>query len=192
MTPEPLGEVTRILQSIQEGDPAAKDRLMHLVYDELRGIASDLLCHEDKPHTLQPTALVHEAYLRLDQGRVLSQAPDRHYFFAAAAQAMRQILVDHARRRRTEKRGDGWQRLPLDAVLDYFEQENLDVVALHEALGQLAALNERQSQVVVLRFFGGLTVAEVGEQLGVSTSTVESDFRMARAWLHRAIKGANP
>src|SRR5262249_59719126 len=111
------------------------------------------------PDTLQPTALVHEAYLRLDRAQVLQRAPDRHYFFAAAAHAMRQVLVDHARRRHAEKRGDGWQRLALDAVLDFFRRENLDVLALHEALDDLAALNERQSQVVVLRFFGGFTVA---------------------------------
>ena len=189
MTSQPQGEVTRLLRSLQEGDSAAKDRLVRLVYDELRDIAAGLLCQEG-PNTLQPTALVHEAYLRLDRGQVLRRAPDRHYFFAAAAHAMRQVLVDHARRRRAEKRGDGWQRLALDAVLDFFRQENLDVLALHEALDDLAALNERQSQVVVLRFFGGFTVAEVGEQLGVSTSTVESDFRIARAWLHRQIRGA--
>ena len=190
MTSQPQGEVTRLLRSLQEGDPAAKDRLVRLVYDELRGMAAGMLCQEGGPNTLQPTALVHEAYLRLDRGQVLRRAPDRHYFFAAAAHAMRQVLVDHARRRRAEKRGDGWQRLALDAVLDFFRQENLDVLALHEALDDLAALNERQSQVVVLRFFGGFTVAEVGEQLGVSTSTVESDFRIARAWLHRQIRGA--
>jgi RNA polymerase sigma-70 factor (ECF subfamily) len=189
MTCDPRGEVTRLLHSVQKGDPEARERLVCLVYDELRGLATGLLCREDGPNTLQPTALVHEAYLRLDRGQVLSRAPDRHYFFAAAAQAMRQVLVDHARRRRAEKRWDGRQRVALDAVLDYFHQENLDVVALHEALDELAALNERQSRVVVLRFFGGCTVAEVGEQLDVSASTVESDFRLARAWLHRQIKG---
>jgi RNA polymerase sigma-70 factor, ECF subfamily len=191
MTSEAQGEVTQLLRAILEGDPGAKDRLVRLVYDELRGIANSLLRQEGGPKTLQPTALVHEAYLRLDRGQVLSRAPDRHYFFAAAAQAMRQVLVDHARQRRAEKRGDGRQRVALDAVLDYFHQENLDVVALHEALDELAALNERQSQVVVLRFFGGFTVVEVGERLGISTSTVESDFRLARAWLHRQIKGGS-
>jgi RNA polymerase sigma factor (TIGR02999 family) len=189
MTSQPQGEVTRLLRSVQEGDPAAKDRLVRLVYDELRGIATGLLCQEGGPDTLQPTALVHEAYLRLDRAHVLRRAPDRRYFFAAAAHAMRQVLVDHARRRRADKRGDGWQRLALDAVLDYFRQENLDVLALHEALNDLATLDERQSQVVVLRFFGGFTVTEVAEQLGVSVSTVENDFRLARAWLHRQIQG---
>jgi RNA polymerase sigma-70 factor, ECF subfamily len=192
MTSEPQGEVTLLLRSILDGDARAKDRLVGLVYDELRGIATGLLCQETGPNSLQPTALVHEAYLRLDRGQLLSRAPDRHYFFAAAAQAMRRVLVDHARRRRAEKRADGRQRVALDAVLDYFHQENLDVVALNEALDDLAALNERQSQVVVLRFFGGFTVAEVGEQLGVSTSTVESDFRLARAWLHHQIKEVSP
>jgi RNA polymerase sigma-70 factor, ECF subfamily len=189
MSSESPGEVTRLLRSALDGDAGAKDRLVRLVYDELRDIATGLLCQESGPNTLQPTALVHEAYLRLDRGQALSRAPDRHYFFAAAAQAMRRVLVDHARRRRAEKRADGRQRVALDTVLDYFHQEDLDVEALHEALDELAALNERQSQVVVLRFFGGCTVAEVGAQLGVSTSTVESDFRLARAWLHRRIKG---
>jgi RNA polymerase sigma factor (TIGR02999 family) len=162
---------------------------MHLVYDELRGIAAQFVLDEDAAQTLQPTALVHEAYLRLDSGGTLGSAPNRRFFFAAAARAMRQVLVDHARRRHTEKRGEGWRRVPLDAVLDYFERENLDVVALHEALDELAALDERQSNVVVLRFFGGFTVAEVANQLDMSVSTVESDFRLARAWLHRQIKG---
>ena len=189
MTPEVQGEATRLLHAIQEGDAWAKDRLIHLVYDELRGIAAKFLLEEDAARTLQPTALVHEAYLRLDKDGVLGSAPNQRYFFAAAAQAMRQVLVDHARRRNTEKRGDGWRRVPLDAVLDYFEREKLDVVALHDALDELAALDERQSQTVVLRFFGGFTVPEVAEQLGVSVSTVESDFRLARAWLHRQIKG---
>jgi RNA polymerase sigma factor (TIGR02999 family) len=192
MTSEPPGEVTRLLQSIQQGDREARDRLVGLVYDELRGTAAGLLYQEGKSHTFQPTALVHEAYLRLDRGQVLSRAPDRHYFFAAAAQAMRQVLVDHARSRRAEKRGNGRQRVALDAVLDTFHEENLDVVALHEALDELAQLNERQSQVVILRFFGGFTVAEVSEQLGISVSTVESDFRLARAWLHRRIKRTSP
>ncbi len=189
MTSEQQGEATRLLHAIQQGDAAAKERLIELVYDELRGIAARFLLDEGTSQTLQPTALVHEAYLRLDGDGVLGNAPNRHYFFAAAAQAMRQVLVDHARRRRTEKRGDGWRRVPLDVVLDYFERENLDVVALHEALDELMTLDTRQGQVVVLRFFGGFTVCEVAAQLGISVSTVESDFRLARAWLHRYIKG---
>jgi RNA polymerase sigma factor (TIGR02999 family) len=189
MTPDVQGEATRLLHAIQEGDAGAKNRLIHLVYDELRDIAAGLLLQEDKSPTLQPTALVHEAYLRLDRDGALGGAANRSYFFAAAAQAMRQVLVDHARRRHTEKRGDRWRRVPLDTVLDYFDRENLDVVALHDALDELAALDERQSTVVVLRFFGGFTVAEVADQLDVSVSTVESDFRLARAWLHRQIKG---
>jgi RNA polymerase sigma factor (TIGR02999 family) len=187
MTPKQQGEVTRLLQNIYQGDGAAKDRLVRLVYDELHGIAAGLLHQHGGSETLPPTALVHEAYLRLDAARVFAGAPNHHYFFAAAAQAMRQVLVDHARCRQAEKRGKGKQRVALDAVLDYFCQQNLDVVALHEALNDLAALNERQSQVVNLRFFGGFTVAEVAEQLGVSVSTVESDFRLARAWLHRQL-----
>jgi RNA polymerase sigma-70 factor (ECF subfamily) len=189
MAPNEPGEATRLLHAIQEGDARAKERLIELVYHELHDLAAKLLVHEDPSATLQPTVLVHEAYLRLDSGGVLAAAPNRHYFLTAAAQAMRQVLVDQARRRRTDKRGKGWKRVPLDAVLDYFERENLDVVALHEGLDELAALDERKSQVIVLRFFGGFTVSEVAEQLGVSVSTVESDFRLARAWLHQQISG---
>lgn len=192
MPPEALGEASRLLHAIQEGDATAMERLIDLLYHELRDIAAKLLAREDPSQTLQPTVLVHEAYLRLDNGGVLATAPNRHYFLAAAAQAMRQVLVDHARQRCASKRGKGWKRVPLDAVLDYFQQENLDVVALHDALDELETLDARQSKVVVLRFFGGFTVAEVAEQLRVSVSTVESDFRMARAWLHRQIKGGSP
>jgi RNA polymerase sigma factor (TIGR02999 family) len=189
MAPEPQGDVTRLLLAIQGGDGEAKHLLARLVYDELRGIAAGLLQQQDELQSLAPTALVHEAYLRLTRARTFDHAPNRHYFFAAAAYAMRQVLVDHARQRHAEKRGGGWRRVALDAVLDYFQQDNLDVIALHEALNELATFDERQSQVVVLRFFGGFTVPEVAEQLGVSVSTVESDFRLARAWLHRQIKG---
>jgi RNA polymerase sigma factor (TIGR02999 family) len=189
MTPEPPGGVTRLLQAIQDGDEGAKEQLLHAVYDELHGIAAGLFRQTGAADTLQPTALVHEAYLRLDRAGAFDSAPNRAYFFAAAAHAMRQVLVDHARRRRTDKRGDGWRRVPLDEVLDRFERDNMDVVALHDALNELAVLDGRQSQVVVLRFFGGLSVAEVAGQLGVSVSTVESDFRLARAWLHRQIRG---
>jgi RNA polymerase sigma factor (TIGR02999 family) len=189
MTPEQQGEVTRLLRAIQEGDADAKDRLVGLVYDDLHGIAGGLLHQQAGPETLPPTALIHEAYLRLERARTFDNAPNRNYFFAAAAQAMRQALVERARHRAAEKRGGDRQRVPLDAALDYFRQQNLDVVALHEALDDLAALNERQSQVVILRFFGGCTVPEVADQLGVSVSAVESDFRLARAWLHRQIQG---
>ncbi len=189
MAPEPLGAVTQFLHAIREGDGEAKDRLIHLVYNDLRRIAARLLFQEGTPITLEPTDLVHETYLCLVCSGVFDKAPNRHYFFAAAVQAMRRILVSHARRRRTEKRGEGWQRVAFDAVHDHNQQDNADIEALHEALDELARLDERQSQVVVLRFFGGFTVAEIADRLGVSVSTVESDFRLARAWLHRRIGG---
>jgi RNA polymerase sigma factor (TIGR02999 family) len=182
-------DVTALLREIRAGDRRARDRLVERVYGELRRVAAGLMRGEPADHSLQPTALVHEALASLFQAETLRRAPNRAYLFGAAARAMREILVDHARRRRAEKRGGGQRRLPLDAVLLYFEEQQVDVVGLHEALDRLAALNERQSQVVTLRFFGGFTVAEVAEQLGVSVSTVESDFRIARAWLRQQLAG---
>jgi RNA polymerase sigma-70 factor (ECF subfamily) len=120
---------------------------------------------------------------------VLDRAADRSFLFAAAARSMREILIDHARRRRADRRGGDRQRVPLDLVVDYFESQELDVVAVHEALDRLAKLNERQSQVITLRYFGGLTVPEVARALGVSVFTVERDWRFARAWLHGQLQG---
>jgi RNA polymerase sigma factor (TIGR02999 family) len=118
----------------------------------------------------------------------LEKAPNRRYLFAAAARVMRQVLVEHARKRAAGKRGGDQQRLPLDAVLDYFEAQHLDVVELHEALEQLSAVHARQGQVLTLRFFGGLSLEEVAEQLDVSVGTVQSDFRIARAWLRKQLE----
>jgi RNA polymerase sigma factor (TIGR02999 family) len=177
------GEVTTLLAQIQAGDGAARDRLVAAVYAELRAIAAGLMRRERAEHTLGPTALVHEALLRLLGQDFLDRAPNRACVFAAAARAMRQVLVDHARRRATARRGGGRQRVPLDAVLDLFERQVPDVLALDEALGELAALHPRQGQVVELRFFGGLSVPAVAEHLGVSVATVEGDFRKASAFL---------
>jgi RNA polymerase sigma factor (TIGR02999 family) len=143
-------------------------------------------------HTLQPSALVHEALLRLLDGDALADVPNRRYLFAAAAQAMRQVLVDHARRRHAARRLGERIRLPLDEALVTFEEQGLDVIALHDALDQLAESNPRQAQVVVLRFFGGLSIPEVAETLEVSDTTVEGDWRFARAWLHGRLGGAAP
>ena len=184
-------EVTTLLDEIRAGDASAKSKLVELVYQELRNLASGLMRRERAGHTLQPTALVHEACLRLLTPEMLGEARNRAHFFAAAARAMRHVLVDHARRRAADKRGGGQEPAPLDAVLDYFAKQNLDVVAVHDALTELADLHERQSQVVELRFFGGYTVEEVAEQLQVSVGTVESDFRKARAYLRsRLVKDA--
>jgi RNA polymerase sigma factor (TIGR02999 family) len=176
-------EVTTLLEQIRLGNAGARDQLVALVYDELRRLGGGLLRRERPGHTLQPTALVHEAVLRLFRPDALAAAQGRAQFLAAAARAMRQVLVDHARQRAADKRGGGRERLPLDDVLDHFAEQRLDLLALNEALTRLAGLHERQSQVVELRFFGGYTVEEIAEQLGVSVSTVESDFRKATAFL---------
>jgi RNA polymerase sigma factor (TIGR02999 family) len=176
-------EVTTLLEEMRAGSPGAREKLVELVYQELRRLAAGLLRHERPGHTLQPTALVHEALLRLLRADALGGAHNRAQFLAAAARAMRRVLVDHARRRAADKRGGGQAPLLLDEALDYFAAQRLDLLALHEALDQLAELHARQAQVVELRFFGGYTVEEIAEQLQVSVSTVESDFRKATAFL---------
>jgi RNA polymerase sigma-70 factor (ECF subfamily) len=175
-------EVTTLLDDIRAGNTDAKGKLVELVYQELRELASGLLRAERPGHTLQPTALVHEALLRLLRPNFLGKARDRAHVLAAAARAMRQILVDHARGRARGKRSGG-ERVPLDEVLDSFAEQKWDILAVHDALEVLAGLHERQSQVVELRFFGGYTLPEIAEQLDVSVSTVESDFRRATAFL---------
>ena len=176
-------EVTTVLDEIRAGNADARGRLVELVYAELRRVAAGLMRRERADHTLEPTALVHEAFVRLFDQNALEQARSRRYFFAAAARAMRQVLVDHARGRAADKRQAAGARVPLDETLEHFERRDLDVLALHEALEHLAGLNERQAQVIELRFFGGFTVAEVAELLDVSVSSVESDFRRASAYL---------
>ena len=187
MAGDAQADVTTLLDAIRAGKADAQDELVARIYAELRRLAAGLMRRERPGHTLQPTALVHEAVAQLLGQDVLARAPDRRYVFAAAARAMRQALVDHARRHGAGKRGGGRRREGLDAVLDYFKEQDVDVVALHEALEELAKSNERASQVVTLRFFGNFTVAEVAELLGVSVATVEGDFRLARAWLRRAL-----
>jgi RNA polymerase sigma factor (TIGR02999 family) len=176
-------ELTLILGRVRAGDEQARDELIALVYDQLRMVASRLMRRERAEHTLSPTAVVHEAVIRLLGDEVFDKAADRNFLFASAARAMREVLIDHARRRAADRRGGGRRRVPLDLVLEYFGQQGLDIVAVHEALDLLAELNGRQSQVMTLRYFGGLTVPEVAEALGVSVVTVERDWRLARAWL---------
>jgi RNA polymerase sigma factor (TIGR02999 family) len=162
---------------------------MPLVYDELRGLAERLLRNERPGHTLQPTALVHEAYLRLiDQTRVRWQG--RAHFFALASCTIRRILVDHARGARRVKRGGGRLRLSLNEDLVPTEDGQLDLIALDDALSTLAADHPDQARIVEMRFFGGLTIAETATVLGVSASTVEREWRFARAWLYRALTDA--
>jgi RNA polymerase sigma-70 factor (ECF subfamily) len=183
MAAEAGRDLTLILGQARAGDERARSELIALVYDELRQVASRLMRRERHDHTLPPTAVVHEAVIRLLGEAVFDRSPDRAFLFASAARAMREVLIDHARRRAADRRGGGWRRVPLDLVVDYFEEQGLDVVAVHEALDRLAQLNERQGQVMTLRYFGGLSVPQVAEALNVSVVTVERDWRLARAWL---------
>jgi RNA polymerase sigma factor (TIGR02999 family) len=187
-TLKPSADVTALLRELQAGNPAAGEQLVARIYDDLHQVAVGLMADEQTDHTLQPTALLHEAFERLIRADLFQHAPNRAYLFGAAVRAMRQVLVEHARRRKSAKHGGGHPRIALDAVLLYFEERALDVEALHEALDRLATLQERQSQVVTLRFFGGFTVEEIAVQLGVSTFTVENDFRIARAWLRQQLQ----
>jgi RNA polymerase sigma-70 factor, ECF subfamily len=183
MEVEPRRDLTLILGRARAGDEVARGELISLVYDQLRQVAARLMRSERQDHTLPPTAVVHEAVIRLLGEAVFDKSPDRAFLFASAARAMREVLIDHARRRAADRRGGGWRRVPLDHVVDYFEEQGLDIVAVHEALDRLAALNERQAQVMTLRYFGGLTVPEVAAALEVSVVTVERDWRLARAWI---------
>jgi RNA polymerase sigma-70 factor (ECF subfamily) len=181
-----FAETTRLLHALDANDRAAADRLFALVYDELHALARAYFRRQHRSHTLQPTALVNEAFLRLvDQTSV--EWNSRAHFLAVAARAMRQILIDHARGRIRGKRGGGLCRVAMNEGGTPISDSNLELVSLDEALQKLAALDERQSRIVELRFFGGMTVDEVAHVLGVSKSTVESDWRMARAWLHREL-----
>jgi RNA polymerase sigma factor (TIGR02999 family) len=139
--------------------------------------------------TLSPTAVVRDAFIRPLGGPVFERAADRNFLFASAAQEMREVLIDHARRRADDRRGGNRWRVPIDAMVDYFEGQGLDVVAVHEALDHLAVLDGRQAQVMTLRYFGGMTVPEVAKALGVSVVTVERDRRLARAWLAGQLGG---
>jgi RNA polymerase sigma-70 factor, ECF subfamily len=183
--------LTLILGQARAGDERARDELLVLVYDELHRVASRLMRRERADHTLSPTAVVHEAVIRLLGEAALDKASDRGYLFASAARAMREVLIDHARRRAADRRGGGRRRVALDAVVDYFEGQGLELVAVHEALDRLAERDERQAQVMTLRYFGGMTVAEVAAALGVSVVTVERDWRVARAWLVGQLGGGD-
>lgn len=192
MRVESPGGLTLILGRARAGDDEAKREFVALVYDELRRVASGLMRRERADHTLSPTAVVHEAVIRLLGDAVFDKAPDRSYVLASAARAMRSVLIDHARRRAAGRRGGGLRRVALDSVVDYFERQGLDVVAVHEALDRLAELSERQAHVMTLRYFGGMTVTEVAEALNVSVVTVERDWRLARAWLAGQLRDQAP
>jgi RNA polymerase sigma factor (TIGR02999 family) len=193
MVDNPDPRLTRLLQAWQQGDAPAGEQLVPLVYAELRRIARLKLGAERGGHTLQPTALVHEAWLRLMQQHGAGWQ-NRAQFFAIAAQAMRRILVDHARRRQAAKRGSGEAPVDVDELADVLASPVPDeqLVALDAALERLSALDERQGKVVELRFFGGLSVEETGEALGLSPTTVKREWATARLWLMRAIQGQLP
>ena len=175
-------EVRALLARAQDGDARAADALLPIVYSELRGMASHLLGRRGGL-TLQPTALIHEAYLKLVRDEEKNWE-SRAHFFRAAAMAMRQVLVDHVRARRTEKRGGRIERVPLDGVIALHEEHAADLLALDEALTRLAEHDEELARVVELRFFGGLTLEETASVLGMSRQMVERRWRTARLWLH--------
>ena len=185
--PEQASEVTQLLLDWSGGDESARERLMPLVFDELRRIARRYLEREGREHTLQPTALVNELYLKLVERRRV-QWKNRAQFFAVAAEMMRHILVDYARARLTQKRGREYVSVPLDESRGVAEQQDVELVALDDGLVALAALDARQAKVVELRFFAGLSNEEIAEVLEVSATTVKREWRTARLWLRREIR----
>lgn len=183
-------EVTRLLASWSEGNHSALEELAPLVYSDLYDRARNYLRHERPDHTLQPTALIHEAYLRLvDQD--LPEWNSRTHFFAVASRLMRQILVDHARRHSAGKRGSGAAKVSLDEAMIPSRSESTDLMALDEALGKLAAFDERKCRIVEMRYFGGCSVEETAEALGIAGITVMREARLAEAWLRRAMRVEN-
>jgi RNA polymerase sigma factor (TIGR02999 family) len=189
MATSPPGSVTRLLADIHEGVPRAEEHLWERVYDELRALAQGYMRRERRDHILQPTALVHEIFPWL-RDVAFNQAGDRVCLFAAAARAMRHVLVDYARRRQAEIHGGGWRRTPLfDNLLDGYARRQIDLVALHEALDKLRTLHPRQYYIVEALHFGGFTMREIAEHLGVSEATVSVDFKRAKLWLAVRLEG---
>ena len=188
MPPTPASSVTELLARWSEGDLSARDALVPLVYEELRRIARRCLSARSSHHTLQPTALVHEAYLRLSNRDSLT-VRDRAHFYAMAAQMMRQILIDYARKKQAAKRGGLAITLALDEASDRvpFAEADLDLLALDDAMKKLALLDARQCKIVELRFFGGLSIEETAEVVDISQATAKREWATARVWLHRTI-----
>jgi len=182
-----MSDVPRILAQIESGDTSAAEQLLPLVYDELRRLAAAKLAHEKPGQTLQPTALVHEAYLRLVGEKEEATFQDRHHFIATAAKAMRQILVDVARAKRTKKRGGDYQKVPLEGLAVPLPDQEL--LELHEAMQRLAEDDPLKAQLVELRFFGGLTGDQAAQVLGISPSTADRHWVFARAWLQTEVRG---
>lgn len=183
-------DLGQIMARIGLGDDEAKQALLEIAYNELRGIAARLMQGERAAHTLQPTALVHEAALQFMREKHIESADEKSYFYWAMARAMRQVLVAHARRRNSQQRGGRQQYEPFDSTIASIEKEHqVDVLALSEALDRLDTLGPRQAEVVTMRFFGGFQMNEIAQHLGVSLSTVEKDWQFARAWLARELEG---
>jgi len=186
LPPGPSDNITQLLVKARNGDREAESVLVPLVYQELRRLAQRYMRNERPDHTLQATALVHEAYLKLAEQREIAWQ-NRTHFFAVAAQLMRRILVDHARAKLAKKRGSSQQKISLDGALIFSPAQSEDLLALNEALDRLSQLDPRQGRIVELKFFGGLIDEEVADVLGVSLRTVKRDWQMAKAWLFREL-----
>ncbi len=180
-------DITLLLSQLSRGDPQAASKLIPVVYDELRHLAAGYMRRERPDHTLQPTALVHEAYVKLLAQRSVDWQ-GRAHFFGVAAQLMRRILIDHARGHLRQKRGGVQQKMSLDQALVFSEQQSAEILAVDESLKRLEKVDPRQARVVELRFFGGLNIEETAEVLKVSSKTVKRDWSVARAWLYADIK----
>ncbi len=180
-------DVTQMLKAISAGDETAPERLLALVYNELRRLAHGYMKNERSDHTLQATALVHEAYIQLVDWKNVSWQ-NRAHFFAAAARMMRKILVDHARERNALKRGGGLRTIALDEAVSFPNQKSVDLIGLDDALLELSSFDLQQARIVELRFFGGLTIEETAHALNISDSTVKRDWQIAKAWLYNRLK----
>jgi RNA polymerase sigma factor (TIGR02999 family) len=184
-----MSDVTRILNAIEQGDPHAASKLLPLVYDELRKLAAQKLAHEKPGQTLDATALVHEAYVRLAGSGPAQHWNSRGHFFAAAAEAMRRILVENARRKQSSKHGGARQRLDLDEAASLVPEPADELLALHEALDKLAAEDAKKAELVKLRYFTGLSVQQAADVLGISRATADRWWAYAKVWLYCAVSG---
>jgi RNA polymerase sigma factor (TIGR02999 family) len=186
-----MSEVTRLLSALERGDASAAEHLLPLVYDELHRLAAEKMAREKPGHTLQATALVHEAYLRLVAGEHVQRWNSRGHFFAAAAEAMRRILVENARRKRGPRRGGGYQRVNLDEAVTFTQEPSEDLLSLSEALEQLGQEDPKKAELVKLRYFAGLSVQEAADALGISRATADRYWAYAKAWLYCAVSGTD-
>jgi RNA polymerase sigma factor (TIGR02999 family) len=186
--PPAMNEVTRVLSAIEAGDPHAAEQLLPLVYEELRKLAAQKLAQEKPGQTLEATALVHEAYLRLVDVEKAQHWDSRGHFFAAAAEAMRRILIDQARRKQSQRQGSGRKRQPLEGVEIAVPEPSLDVLAINDALERFEKADPLKASLVKLRYFTGLTIPEAAEALGISSTTADRYWAYARAWLHAELK----